>query len=118
MAAELALAGEVQASFLPRQVPEVPGWELSATLKPAREASGDFYDFASLPDGQWGIVVADVVYNPPGTWLIRQADQRGCKTIDGLTLYIEQTAQAFETWTAADADRQTMREAVEEFLVL
>ncbi len=63
-------------------------------------------------------VVADVVYNPPGTWLMREAAQRDCPTVDGLTLYIEQTALAFETWTAADADRTVMREAVEEFLVL
>jgi shikimate dehydrogenase len=63
-------------------------------------------------------VVADVVYNPPGTWLMREVAQRNCRTIDGLTLYIERTALAFETWTAADADRGVMREAVEEFLVL
>ncbi|MEO2045310.1 MAG: shikimate dehydrogenase [Pirellulales bacterium] len=63
-------------------------------------------------------VVADVVYNPPGTWLMREVAQRDCRTIDGLTLYIERTALAFETWTAADADRAVMREAVEEFLVL
>jgi sigma-B regulation protein RsbU (phosphoserine phosphatase) len=60
MARELSLAWEVQSSFLPRKVPEIPGWLLSATLKPAREASGDFYDFVSLPDGRLGIVMADV----------------------------------------------------------
>jgi len=54
------LAGEIQASFLPRQVPEIPGWLLSATLQPAREASGDYYDFVSLPNRRWGIAVADV----------------------------------------------------------
>jgi sigma-B regulation protein RsbU (phosphoserine phosphatase) len=69
MAAELALAGEVQASFLPSQVPEVPGWQLSATLIPAREASGDFYDFVSLPGGQWGMVVADVTDKGAGAAL-------------------------------------------------
>ncbi len=60
MAQELALAGEVQASFLPRELPRVPGWQLSATLKPARDMSGDFYDFVSLPGGRVGILVADV----------------------------------------------------------
>lgn len=63
-------------------------------------------------------VVADVVYNPPRTWLMRQAERRDCPMIDGLTLLIEQAALAFEIWTGASADRQAMREAVEEFLVL
>lgn len=60
MAQELALAGEVQASFLPNELPSIPGWQLSATLKPARQASGDFYDLISLPNAGLGIVVADV----------------------------------------------------------
>ncbi len=63
-------------------------------------------------------LVADVVYNPPQTWLLRQAETRDCPAIDGLTLLIEQAALAFEIWTGASADRQAMREAVEEFLVL
>ncbi len=63
-------------------------------------------------------VVADVVYNPPDTWLMRAAADRDCPTIDGLTLLIEQAALAFEIWTGAAANRQAMREAVEEFLVL
>lgn len=60
MAAELSLAGEVQASFLPLDLPTFPDWQLAATLKPARETSGDFYDFISLPNGRLAIVVADV----------------------------------------------------------
>ncbi len=60
MAQELALAGEVQRSFLPHDLPDMPGWQLAATLKPARETSGDFYDFIHLPNGRLGIVVADV----------------------------------------------------------
>lgn len=60
MAQELTLAGEVQTSFLPHDLPDIPGWQISATLRPAREMSGDFYDFISLPDECLGIVVADV----------------------------------------------------------
>jgi shikimate dehydrogenase len=63
-------------------------------------------------------IVADVVFNPPNTWLIKEAQTCGCRTVDGLTLLIEQAALAFEIWTGAAADRQAMREAVEEFLVL
>jgi sigma-B regulation protein RsbU (phosphoserine phosphatase) len=61
MAQELALAGEVQTSFLPRALPDIPGWQLSVALKPARETSGDFYDVNLLPNGRLGILVADVV---------------------------------------------------------
>jgi serine phosphatase RsbU (regulator of sigma subunit) len=57
---ELALAWQIQKSFLPDDLPDIPGWQLAATLKPARETSGDFYDVISLPNGQWGILIADV----------------------------------------------------------
>ncbi len=63
-------------------------------------------------------LVADVAFNPPHTHLMKEAQARGCRTVDGLTLLIEQAALAFEIWTGASADRQAMREAVEEFLVL
>ncbi len=57
---ELALAGKIQVGILPRELPAVRGWQLSATLKPAHETSGDFYDVRRLPNGQIVIVIADV----------------------------------------------------------
>jgi sigma-B regulation protein RsbU (phosphoserine phosphatase) len=61
MERELELAGRVQASFVPRTVLDIPGWQLSVTLIPSRETSGDFYDISPLPDGRVGLLVADVV---------------------------------------------------------
>jgi len=66
---ELALAGEVQTSFLPHRLPDIDGWQLSVVLEPARETSGDFYDVNPLPDGQVGILVADVVEKGVGAAL-------------------------------------------------
>jgi sigma-B regulation protein RsbU (phosphoserine phosphatase) len=57
---ELALAWQIQESFLPDDLPDIPGWQLAATLKPARETSGDFYDVIPLPNGQWGVLIEDV----------------------------------------------------------
>lgn len=57
---ELALAREIQTSFLPEAVPQVEGWEFAASLEPARQVSGDFYDFIPLPEGRLGLIVADV----------------------------------------------------------
>jgi len=58
--AELQMARDVQASLLPEVLPEIPGFSLAAEWRSAREMAGDFYDVFALPDGRWGIVVADV----------------------------------------------------------
>jgi len=57
---ELKVAGKIQASFLPNEIPSLSGWELAVTIIPARETSGDFFDFIPLPDGKIGILIADV----------------------------------------------------------
>jgi serine phosphatase RsbU (regulator of sigma subunit) len=59
-AQELARAAQIQGSFLPAEVPQIPGWSLAVTLEPARQTSGDFYDFIPFSNDRWGILVADV----------------------------------------------------------
>ena len=55
----LRLASSRQRRMLPR-IPELKGFDLYASIEPAAEVSGDFYDFFWLPDGLLGIVIADV----------------------------------------------------------
>ncbi len=57
---EMAEAGRIQNTFIPIHSPEIPGYDISSALLPARETSGDFYDFIELDDGKIAIVIADV----------------------------------------------------------
>ncbi|MGH2828488.1 MAG: ATP-binding SpoIIE family protein phosphatase [Actinomycetota bacterium] len=57
---ELRVAQLIQQQFLPRDLPDLPGWHVAAYYRPAREVGGDFYDFIELPDNKIGIVVGDV----------------------------------------------------------
>ncbi len=57
---EMQLARDIQRTFLPHQVPELPGWELNTYWQPAREVAGDFYDFFLLDSNRLGLLIADV----------------------------------------------------------
>jgi sigma-B regulation protein RsbU (phosphoserine phosphatase) len=58
---ELQIGQEIQRGFLPESLPKVPGWEIEARFRPAREVAGDFYDAFPLVGGRRvGFVVADV----------------------------------------------------------
>jgi predicted ester cyclase len=57
---ELRIARLIQQTLLPKTLPELPGYKVSAYYRPAREVGGDFYDFFELQDGRLGLVVGDV----------------------------------------------------------
>lgn len=57
---ELKVARIIQETLLPKEVPELPGWEITALWQPAREVGGDFYDFLELEDGRTCILIGDV----------------------------------------------------------
>ena len=57
---ELKVAQLIQQQFLPRQLPNLPEWQIAAYYGPARVVGGDFYDFIDLGEGRIGVVVGDV----------------------------------------------------------
>ena len=64
------------------------------------------------------MVVADVVFNPPQTKLLRDAAERGCRVLDGLGMLVNQAVIGYRIWTGVDPDATVMREALEEYLGL
>lgn len=57
---ELRVARIIQQTLLPKELPDIPGWQVAAHWQPAQAVGGDFYDFLELPDGRLGLVVGDV----------------------------------------------------------
>jgi phosphoserine phosphatase RsbU/P len=57
---ELKVVADIQRSLLPKELPQIPNLSLAAHYQTSRRAGGDYYDFFPLPNGQWGILIADV----------------------------------------------------------
>jgi len=57
---ELKMAHDIQQSFLPDAIPDLPGFDLAAQNIPAKEVGGDFYDFIHISAGKIGLTIADV----------------------------------------------------------
>jgi predicted ester cyclase len=56
---ELQVARTIQQAALPKEVPQLEGWQISPYYQPAREVGGDFYEFFELDDGRVGFAVGD-----------------------------------------------------------
>lgn len=57
---ELTIARNVQLSLLPRTLPEIPGYQIAATLETANEVGGDFYDVLPLDKDRYLFTIGDV----------------------------------------------------------
>lgn len=60
-----------------------------------------------------GMVVADIIPNPPRTLLVRDAEARGCTVLDGLGMLVNQGVINIKYWTGVDADAGVMRRRIE-----
>jgi shikimate dehydrogenase len=139
IAVELALAGARALTIVNRN--EVRGMELVATLRGKTGADARFVmlreDYAVPADAgivinatsiglydaaarvpvaigslRRGIVAADVVFSPPRTRFLREAEEQGCVTIDGLGMLVNQGVIGVKYWTGYDPDPATMRAAL------
>jgi shikimate dehydrogenase len=141
IAVEAALAGARSVTIVNRD--RGRGEELAALVAERTPAEADFVDWSgpfSVPDGtdivvnatpvglfpdvgarvdldveslRPGMVVADVIPNPPRTNLIADAEARGCTVLDGLGMLVGQGAIGIRHWTGVDPDQDVMRRALE-----
>lgn len=58
------------------------------------------------------MTVCDVIPNPPRTPLLKEAEARGARTLDGLGMLVNQGAIAFKMWTGHDAPTDVMHQAL------
>ena len=115
---------DLVATGTPARATFVP-WDRSFVVPPEADvlvnatSIGLFPDVGATPDVDLeslhpGLVVADVIPNPPHTAFLRAAADRGATTLDGLGMLVEQGAVAIQLWTGVDPDRAVMRAALEE----
>ena len=63
-----------------------------------------------------GMVVADIIPNPPRTQLVIEAERRGCKVLDGLGMLVNQGVIGIKYWTGVDVDAEVMRRTIQDLL--
>ena len=92
-------------------VPETTDLVINATsigLYPDLDARVPL-DVATLKPG---MIVCDVIPNPPRTRLVRDALGRGCEVLDGLGMLVNQGVIGIRLWTGRDPDPAVMRQAL------
>src|SRR3954452_7894910 len=57
---DLEIARDIQRILLPSEAPSVPGFEISGINIPARQVSGDYFDYIKVDDQRLGVAIADV----------------------------------------------------------
>jgi shikimate dehydrogenase len=142
IAVELALAGALHITVVNRSVER--GRALADGLARIAGTSSDFQPWVSthrVPDGteilvnatsiglfpgieavpevdfatiRPGMVVCDVIPNPPRTRFLAMAEERGATTLDGLGMLVYQGAIAFTMWTGREAPTDVMHRALRE----
>lgn len=62
------------------------------------------------------LIVCDAIYNPKKTRLLREAEEIGCKTVNGLAMLVYQGVESFKLWTGINAPQEIMFKIVDESL--
>src|SRR5215207_9500207 len=78
---ELKVARDIQQASLPKEVPELEGWQIAPYYQPAREVGGDFYDFFDVEEGHLGVVVGDATGKGMPAALVAEASSNMLRAV-------------------------------------
>lgn len=92
---------------LPVELPE-NGILINATSLGLKADDPAPFDVSVLPAG-W--VVYDMIYNPEATRLLQEAEAKGLRTANGLSMLVHQGVRSLEIWSHAEVDAHTMMRA-------
>jgi len=96
MELELDMGQQIQRSFLPDALPQLPGWEIAAFFQAARQVAGDFYDAFLLCNGkQVGLVIADVCDKGVGSALFMALFRSLIRVFSGHTHLCDHLCESF-----------------------
>jgi 3-dehydroquinate dehydratase/shikimate dehydrogenase len=103
------LAAEFNCEFAP--LDDLPNLDAKLVINCTSIGMHPNTDQTPLPEEylKKDMVVFDTVYNPAQTLLLKQAKQAGAKTIDGLSMFINQALAQFKLFTSQDAAPDLMR---------
>jgi shikimate dehydrogenase len=110
------LAAELKAEFWPLNDCQPDRHEILINTTPV----GMFPDTGATPIPKKNLskemVVMDIVYNPLKTRFLKEAEAKGCRTINGISMFVSQAALQFELWTGQKAPLDIMQDAALEAL--
>lgn len=94
---EMQVVADIQHSLLPT----IPTLELAAHYQTSTRAGGDYYDFFEMPDGRWGILIADVSGHGTPAAVMMRLDDVIRATHDGAKSLIRAVLDAVDAFTVA-----------------
>ncbi|QTA81485.1 Shikimate dehydrogenase [Desulfonema limicola] len=110
------LAHDLNAGFCPLSDFNSAGYDILINTTPLG-MTPDIESMPVKPDTlKPGMTVMDIIYNPLETKLLKHAAAAGCKTIDGLSMFVYQGALQFELWTGEKAPVDIMKKTVKQAL--
>jgi sigma-B regulation protein RsbU (phosphoserine phosphatase) len=94
---EIEKCRQIQMSFLPKQLPQLPGWDIEEFFFPATRVSGDFYDAFMLPGAYLGLVIGDVCDKGVGSALFMALFRSLIRIFSGQTHLCKHLCESFIT---------------------